>query len=435
MKWLVLLLLLLVAALVFQMGLLALGIYTLIAIALASRLLVQSSVRRVHVRRTCSQATAEVGQSVLVAIELINASSFPIPWLLIQDVLPFRSVTGPSPALKVTGSRILMTMLWPRQKKVFHYQVRLQRRGYYQIGPLLLESGDLFGLFRKFRLADEPAFVLVFPRVVPLLSYDVASRRPIGEVIMTHRLYEDPTRIAGVREYQAGDPFNRIHWKATARTGALHSKIYEPSTIAGATLLIDFHADSYRTEDEPIRSETTITAAASIAHALNQMDQQVGLVSNGRDGADRVRVEGYRVPRITRKVAKRLAEEEIRESRLRPVVHTAARGPESFRRLWEQLARLELNRGLDLPQLLIEAGSRLPRDATVLVLLGDVAEGHVLALDELQRRGYAVAAVVNEHQDERFQRAAGPLIGAGIPVHRLVDDATIPELCRRTVLA
>lgn len=435
MKWLVLLLLVLVAALVFQMGLLALGIYTLIAIALASRLLVQSSVRRVHVRRTCSQATAEVGQSVLVAIELINNSSLPIPWLLFQDVLPFRSVTGPSPALKVIGSRILMTMLWPRQRKVFHYQIQLQRRGYFQIGPLLLESGDLFGLFRKFRLADEPAFVLVFPQVVPLLSYDVASRRPVGEVVMTHRLYEDPTRIAGVREYQAGDPLNRIHWKATARTGALHSKIYEPSTIAGATLVIDFHADSYRAEDEPIRSERTITAAASIAHALNQMDQQVGLVSNGRDGADRVRVEGYRVPRITRKIAKRLAEEEIRESRLRPVVHTAARGPESFRRLWEQLARLELNRGLDLPQLLIEAGSRLPRDATVLALLGDVAEDHVLALDELQRRGYAVAAVVNEHRDERFQRAAGPLIGAGIPVHRLVDESTIPELCRRTVLA
>ncbi|HHM13120.1 MAG TPA: DUF58 domain-containing protein [Planctomycetaceae bacterium] len=435
MKWLVLVLLVLGAALIFQMGLLAFGIYTLLSVALLSRFLVQASVRRVQVRRTCSHAVAEVGTTILVAIELVNDSPFPIPWLLLQDVLPFRAIAGPHPALAVRGSRIVMTLLWPRQRRRFHYQLHCRRRGYFQIGPLLLESGDLFGLFRKFRLADEPLFVMVYPEVVPLLSYDVASRRPIGEVVMTHRLYEDPTRIAGVRDYQAGDPLNRVHWKATARTGTLQSKVYEPSTVAGATLVIDFHAGSYRREDEPLRSERTITAAASIAHALNQMDQQVGLVSNGRDGADRIRVEGFRVPRITRHVARKLAEEDVREARLRPVVTTASRGPESFTRLWEQLARLELNQGLDFAQLLIEAGSRIPRDATALALLGDVTEMHVLALDEFQRRGYAVAAVVNEYDEERFQAAAGPLIAAGIPVYRVRDDASIADMCRQMVLA
>ena len=81
--------------------------------------------------------------------------------------------------------------------------------------------GDLFGLHRRFRLETKPHFVLVFPQVVPLRGYDLASRRPIGEVRLTHRLFEDPTRIAGVREYQQGDPLNRIHWRATARTGTL----------------------------------------------------------------------------------------------------------------------------------------------------------------------------------------------------------------------
>ena len=41
--------------------------------------------------------------------------------------------------------------------------------------------------------------MLVYPKVVPLSGYDIASRRPIGEIRMTHRLFEDPTRIAGVR--------------------------------------------------------------------------------------------------------------------------------------------------------------------------------------------------------------------------------------------
>ena len=85
-------------------------------------------------------------------------------------------------------------------------------------------------------MGSEPHFVLVYPKVVPLEGYDLASRRPIGEVLLTHRLFEDPTRIAGVRGYEPGDPLNRIHWKATARTGSLHSKIHEPSTLSGATV-------------------------------------------------------------------------------------------------------------------------------------------------------------------------------------------------------
>ena len=109
----------------------------------------------------------------------------------------------------------------------------------------MLESGDLFGLHRRFKVVTEPHFVMVYPKVIPLSGYDLSSRRPIGEIRMAHRLFEDPTRLAGVREYQRGDSFNRIHWKATASTGKLHSRIYDPSTVAGATIILDFHKDMY----------------------------------------------------------------------------------------------------------------------------------------------------------------------------------------------
>ena len=110
---------------------------------------------------------------------------------------------------------------------------------------------------------------------------------------MSYRLYEDPTRISGVRAYERGDPLNRVHWRATARTGVLHSKVYEPSTVIGATLLLEFHTAAHEKKHEPHRSELAVTAAASIANAVYLLNQQIGLVTNGRDAADRVRHEGW----------------------------------------------------------------------------------------------------------------------------------------------
>src|SRR5258708_13435224 len=108
-----------------------------------------------------------------------------------------------------------------------------------------------------------------------------------------HRLYEGPTRIAGVRPYQRGAPLIRIHWRAPARTGELHSKIYEPSTLSGATIVLDFFKAGYHHRGEPYRSELAVTTAASLANAVYELGHQIGFVSNARDAADRIRHKAW----------------------------------------------------------------------------------------------------------------------------------------------
>src|SRR5262249_59694357 len=101
--------------------------------------------------------------------------------------------------------------------------------GYLQLGPLVMESGDLFALHRRYHIGAEPEFLLVYPKVIPLEGYDIASRRPIGDIRLMHRLYEDPTRIAGVRRYEAGDPLNRGHWRGPRPTGGVRRQTYQPA--------------------------------------------------------------------------------------------------------------------------------------------------------------------------------------------------------------
>src|SRR5581483_2375275 len=356
------------------------------------------------------------------------------PWVLLEDQLPAYALRERPPRLRVKGKRLQIRLLRAGQTTTLRYKVDCTNRGFYQVGPLVLESGDLFGLHRRYRVVAPPAYVMVYPKVVPLLGYDIASRRPIGDVRLIHRLYEDPTRVAGVRPYETGDPLNRVHWRATAATGMLHSKIYEPSTLAGATLVLDFHKDNYPSRGEPHRSELAITTAATLANAVYEMGQQVGLISNGRDAADRIRLEGWEQDHRTRLAARQKITMHETSDRLQPVVVPTRRGVEQFQRIRETLARVELTDGLGLARLLVEAASRLPRDATVVALLGDVPLESALALGTLNRQGYAVSAVLIAIDEENLEKCYGRLLAEGIRAVRILkDELGLQDLCQQQV--
>jgi uncharacterized repeat protein (TIGR01451 family) len=433
MKWLAAVILLLLAALAFGLSLPAYAMYALLGVMLLSRWLARYWIANLSAVRECNRYTADVGDTVAVVIALENAGKLPVAWVLAEDLLPRRALYQP-PSLEVRGKRIQLAMLKGRGRHTLLYQLKCNRRGYHQIGPLVVETGDLFGLHRRYRVLTAPHFLLVYPEVVPLEGYELASRRPIGELRISHRLYEDPTRIAGVRRYEAGDPLNRIHWRATARTGQFHSKLYEPSCVAGATLAMDFHQAAYDPHHEPYRSELAVTAAVSLANAVYEMDQQIGLITNGRDAADRIRQEGWDYDIRSRKAARRAADMLDTSDRLQPVVVETRRGAEQLLRIMETLARVELTDGLSFAQLLAECAGRLPRDATVVAILASPSLDAIVALGELRRKGLAVTAIVNLYDDEEFRRASALLCSEGIDARHLKSVEALPTLCREYVL-
>ena len=408
MKWLLWASLLLVLSLLLGFGLLAYAMYALLGVLLVSRLLTRIWIHNLAAERECNRQIAQVGDTVAVVIQIRNTGRLPIAWILLEDVLPTRALIFEPPNLRLRGRREQLISLPGHGRATMFYQLECNRRGFYQIGPLVMETGDLFGLHRRFRIASQPHFLLVYPQVIPLAGYEIASRRPIGEIRISHRLFEDPTRIAGVRAYESGDPLNRIHWRATARTGQLHSKVYEPSTVAGITIVLDFHTASHPAKDEPYRSELAITAAASLANAVYEMGQQVGLVSNCRDAADRIRGEGWDVDLGSRQAAQRIAGMQEQSDRLRPVVVETRRGSQQLLRILETLARAELTDGLTFAQLVRDHGNRLNHDASVVAILTRLTDDAAIALGNLRRRGFAVSVILNMYDGWEFGEAAAP---------------------------
>ncbi len=434
MKWVIGALFILGISFIIGSDLLAYAMYCLLTLIAVSRWLSKNWAAQLSATRACSQLQAEIDDHIGIELEVTNHGTLPVPWILLEDILSRKAFQHTPPSLELKSSRIQLTMLRGHQSKKLKYHFKCNRRGFYQLGPTVLETGDLFGLHRRFQVRTQPQYLTVYPRVLPIDGYDLASRRPIGEIKVTHRLFEDPTRIAGVRAYQEGDPMNRIHWRATARTGKLHSKIYESSTVAGLTIVLDFHKSGFHQQHEPMRSELAVTAAISVANTTQLLGQQLGLLSNGRDAAERMRQEGWDVDLGDRELAQQAGAMMDKNDRLRPLQVLTQRSSEQFYRIQELLARIELADGLNFAQLILEAQSRVPRDATVLAIISKQDPQSTIALENMARQGFAVSAMINVYDNTEYAQISGPLLSAGIATYHLRDEESILHVCRKQIL-
>jgi uncharacterized protein (DUF58 family) len=439
-KWILVTLVVLLLGLALKLELLVYAMLVLAGILLLSRYFTQTWMEGLAAHRTCSLDVAEIGDEARVEVELENKGLVSVPWLLLEDSLPREGGTQMRPHIEATGPRMALARLSRGETAgLIHYDVKFFVRGYYQFGPLLVETGDVFGLHRRFRVMAEPHFVMVLPKVLPLQGYNLASRRPIGEIHVTHRLFEDPTRLAGVRPYQRGDPLNRIHWRATARTGEIHSRIYEHSRVAGATFLLDFHGNNYEGAEGDASAELAVMAVAALANAVFLMGQQIGFASNGRDAADRIREEGWKAEYLTRDEAIRQAKVPGANNRLRPVLVETGKGQEHFRWILETLARLEQTDGMDFSEMVREIDPRIPRDVTVVAVLRKVTPQIAGALGALARRGFLVTTIIVAFGLELPDWARAPewaemLLGQGIDFHIVNSEEAISNLCAQAIV-
>lgn len=418
-----------------QLGLLVYAGYVALGLIALSRLFASVWVRAVDAQRAPVTLKHEIGDKISIELQFENKSGLGVPWLLAEDFTLQNDFTSRPQKLSIRGETRKIFSLKAREEAFFGYEVELLRRGCYQFGPLLVETGDLFGLHRDFRILTEAAMVVVYPKILPLDGYDIESARPMGEIRLTNRLFDDPTRILGIKPHERGEPLNRIHWRATARTGELQSKVYESTSVAGATIVLDFSHEAFPKPGEYYASELAITLAGSIAQMLTHLNQQVGFATNGGDGLERLSARAEELRFKTRSVAKHALRAGIGRMLPQAVMVETRRDVEQFDRILEQLARLELSDEFPLAAMLGQAASRFPRSATVLAILGRVTEETALALGALKQRGYSVTAIlVSGAEDANPIWAAKPewaahLLERDIPFRVVTDEAGAQRVC------
>ena len=374
--------------------------------------------------RKVSAQTIQQGESVNVDVRVTNRRGWPIPWIFVEDLYPAFCHRA--------GENTRLAVLMPGRSLEIRYTLTIPKRGYHRIGPVVLESGDLFGLRRRFRTGKRQDYVSVLPTIAYIETFNFAARRPQGPIKVSHRIYEDPSRLAGLREYQQGDPLNRIHWKTTARTGELFTKTYEPSAVSGGTMVLDLHGESYKPEERERRMELAITTTASISYLLQQSGEQVGMITNGLDAAEEALYDVESRATLSRDDVGGAVVGERESDRIKPLTVPTMRSPVQARKIAENLARIMPGEGLDCAQLILEEFQKLPRDAALLPVVPRVTERLALMLAEMKLNGFAVSVFLIR-DNAAFETAAAQLAPHHIHVFHVREEADLLELAPQKI--
>lgn len=81
--------------------------------------------------------------------------------------------------------------------------------------------------------------IIVYPEHKPVYGIDDVFHLSIGEQTAPISPYEDLLTPVGTRDYVTSDPFHRIHWKASAKTQQLQTKVYERQVDRSWSLLVN----------------------------------------------------------------------------------------------------------------------------------------------------------------------------------------------------
>jgi len=383
--FLTLLVVLLVLA-VFLRGDFALTLVYLMTGALAAGIWwVRQTLGQVEAKRRFSNH-AFLGERIKIDLQVNNKGWLPIPWLELRDALPV-ALAGPN-------SFQAVVQLGPRAQANFEYSVEARKRGYYAIGPLDISTGDLLGLSEPLLVQSQAEPLVVYPKTVSLTNMDLPSQSPQGT--LRHRLpvFEDPTRVFGKREYASGDSLRRIDWKASATSGRLQVKLFEPSIALETCIILNLNAEDYYYRSRIDSTELAIVIAASISNWIIGKKQMVGMMVNGHDP---LAADG------------------------RPQPISPRKGKRHLIRLLETLARVEIVEHSPLGPLVQEQRYRLAWGTTLIVITGKLGEEVLNELYQARRRGQNAVLILSGRNagDEAMRRRASVL---DIPVYSIATE-------------
>lgn len=167
-------------------------------------------------------------------------------------------------------------ILNPKEKKEINLIMEFPHIGRYRVVVSKIKFCGFIDLLHLKKNTKWNENVFVTPKIYPIKNYRINTTNPMFTVN-----YNVPYKIRGgefndVREYIPGDSIKNIHWKLSAHSNEMFTRIINSDAVSGITVFADF---SYREDmdyDERLNVYDCM-AEAAYACGIYSMDNDYGI--------------------------------------------------------------------------------------------------------------------------------------------------------------
>lgn len=323
--------------------------------------------------RIFSERRAFMGETIELTVSLANHKFLPLPWVTTADTFPKEiPVEGAEIIIRGDTGKGELNLFWALKwydRITRTYRVRATTRGFHTFGPVEIQTGDGFGMFRSRRRLELTQTLIVYPRVLPITQLGLPAKNPYGDRAVQQFMFEDPLRTVGVRDYRPEDDFRKVHWKASARRQTLQTRVLEPSHELSLMVCLNvLTVEKSWMGVIPEHLEQVVSIAASIAYDALLHRRAAGLLANGAlPGSDQ------------------------------PIKLLPGRSPGQLTTILELLAAVTPFATTPFETLLARESPRLPWGSTLAVITATVPDPLAATLLELKSTGRRVVLITLDH--------------------------------------
>ncbi|KMJ56648.1 hypothetical protein AB685_20485 [Bacillus sp. LL01] len=309
------------------------------------------------VSRTINQEKYRAGDRLVGTITLRRTAPVPLAFLLVEEILP-------NNLLFCQQTKQAKRILFPWFKSTVTIQYALDRlpRGEHSLTGIRMVTGDFLGLIEKERVIELDHHFLVYPNYVEMTYRQNENKFDQGSTSSKMKMVRDTSMTVGVREYQPGDRFSWIDWKATARRNDIMTKEFEQQQSHDVMLFLDRSQSS--------SFESAVSYSAALTKAILKYGSQVGLVSVGEDRS----------------------------------IFSLRSGEEQFAEIYYHLAKIQPNSRRDFSKVIEMEIGKFQQTVTFLFITGKLVKGMVESLEKLSPRHLHLEVHITKDEGVRLTK-------------------------------
>ncbi len=165
-------------------------------------------------------------------------------------------------------------------KEILSYRIVPTKRGAFSFPKVYVRALGRFKLVMKHWVIELPEEYKVYPNMKNLKKYRVSlsNNRIMREGHRTIKFLGRGTSFESLREYNHGDEYRKINWKATARENKPIVNQYEPEKNQYVYIFIDGGRPMSYTLKGNNKLDMAVNTALVLSDIVNQQGDQTGLL-------------------------------------------------------------------------------------------------------------------------------------------------------------